>query len=229
MVREKSKIKKSGFRVNQWYVYTTDAWTDGVIYELKKSVGKHDTDHLPEVACVGKEKEIALWRVDYEEIEKLLSGKDIKNLKFEIYLEQFKGTVAKWEPVVRGKKRLKVVLPLYPLEGATETGRIEVLRIARVHSSLSRGISLVPLYLTFFDMMCGPEDIEQLQLGFRTTETMLMKGTFSEVWVYGDRISPGMQKIILLARILHIPVILKGRKNSLKESYAAVIGHVVKK
>ncbi len=214
-------------RINRWYIYTRDEATDQVIVELKKQSGEHDTDYILMQHVVGATKPLNLWRVDFEEIQKIVSGRAARNLKFDVYLEQFEGIIAKWEPPARWDKRLKLILPLHPMEDGIEKSRDEIITISRKHCSPN--VSLIPAYITLSQMMRDKYDIEQLQRGFRTIEALIMRGAFDEIWLFGNKVSPGMEKIILFAQFLNIPIKVKGESKVLKRDFAKVLGNTPKK
>ncbi len=230
MMEENVITHLRGKRVNQYYMYIPDAQTEKFMFEMKKLNDNHNDDYVPR-KCAGIGEPLNLWRVSVEEIERFVSGKVMNQLKFELFLEQFSGTIVKQLAPIKGQKGYRMILPLYPMEGRIEESRNEIKIISRNHSSLKRKIILNPTYVLFSEMIRpeegGEKDIEMLKLGFRGIEEMIRRGAFDEIHIYGDRISPGIQKILIWAYYLHIPILIKGRKKSLSQSYAEFLSNPI--
>lgn len=220
-------MKKGQKKAHQWYLYTRDEATNQVILEIKKQAGEHDTDFALQQHVEGSIKPLDLWKVDFEQIQKIISGRANRNLKFTIYLEQFPGIIAEWKQPVRWDKSLKLILPLHSMEGDIEEGRKKIISISRKHSSAN--VSLVPAYLPLSEMIINEDDVEQLRRGFRTIEAMIVRGAFDEIWLFGNKVTRGMEKIILFCRFLNVPVKVKGQSKVLEQDFAKVFGNTPKK
>ncbi len=218
----KTETGKMPTKFNRWYVYIKDDWTEQIMRGIKEQSLNHDTNYGLLRKVEGSPKPLNLWDVDFEEIQKLASGKILRNLKFEIYLEQFHGKIVRWEQPTRGNKNFKIILPLYPMAGDIENSRKEITRISRIHSS--DNISLLPVYVTLSEMMENEDDIEQLRRGFRTVEALITRKTFDQIWLFGNKITKGMEKIILFCNFLNVPIRIKGQSKFLKQDFAGIMG-----
>ncbi len=187
-----------------WFMEPLTTDTNTVLVELKKG-NDHDTDFGP-VKVPGMGRPVRAWQLSFHDINLVMSDKS-RHLKFELY-KQDPGSdvITRWEKPRRGDT-MKMVLPLISMEGGPEAERAalnEILKISRRYSSAQ--VSYVPVYAVLHDMMTSHNDIDQLQRGFKTVYALLLRGAYDEVTVFGDKITSGMQKIIMFATCLGIPV-----------------------
>lgn len=100
----------------------------------------------------------------------------------------------------------KTIFISHPIGGDVDNNIKKVLKIcARVHTK-----SIIPVlpYLVSLQYL-NDEIIEDKRLGIAANLECFRRGYVDEVWLYGDRISPGMKEEIALARKLGIPIIAK--------------------
>ncbi len=201
MATENKKRKEK----NAWYIYTEHAFTDTVIAEMKRSCGKHDEDYFPTKR---------LWRVTLEEIARLMSGKNYKDLDFEIRLQKDGGEIIPWQFPTSKKNEYKLILALHPLTGNFAKQCEKIMKISLEESS--DRVIVYPAYVVnsmMLDMVSDPSQKKiQLNRGFKAIMRMILLKVYHEIWIYGDSLSPGMQYIIIFARLLRIPIKLKNKK-----------------
>lgn len=147
--------------------------------------------------------------MSFDELAKVMSDHS-RGLQYTIY-RQMEGqdNMSRWEKPRRGDP-IKIILPLIPMVGgekAARTAMDEILVISRDRSK--EQVSYLPAYIVLSKMMRSKDDIDQLRRGFKTLLAMMLRGTFDRVELFGDKITPGMEKIVLTAKLLHIPVIAK--------------------
>jgi|GEM_PF-2242326 len=195
----------------RWFIHTTDEFTNTVILELKKNRGTHDEDFIPNVIIPSHRKPVSLWKASYDEIATLFENKKRKSLKFIIYRETDSMIIHRWELPIRGDE-MKIILPLIPMSRNIEEYQNDwknVMDISFKHSSAY--VSYVPV-LVVLSMIAHEHHeggIDFVRKGFKVIFTLLLRGAFNEVHLYGNCISSGMEKIILVARVLGIPIIAK--------------------
>lgn len=102
----------------------------------------------------------------------------------------------------------KTVMIVHPMTGYIEGNLKKVDVICReIHSS--EIIPVFPSYTTRRYLTSDPKDRE---LAKAHIEEYLKRGFIDEVWVYGDRVTEGMLKVMLTAMTFNIPVISKTRE-----------------
>ena len=100
----------------------------------------------------------------------------------------------------------KTVFIAHPISGDVPGNIQKVLKIcAEVHTE--HVIPVVP-YLACLQYL-DETDVEDRDLGIAAGLEYLRRGFVDELWLYGDHISSGMHKEVLLAREQGIPVIPK--------------------
>jgi hypothetical protein len=103
---------------------------------------------------------------------------------------------------------MKVVYIAHPVGGDVEENLNKIKRIVRLLNLSDPEI--VP-FVPYFVDVCALNDSEpeERARGVKNNTALLKAGFVNEVWLYGGRISDGMQKEIDLAEDLNIPVIDK--------------------
>ena len=206
----------------RWFMEPLTNDTNTVIWHIKNSEGRHDTD-FQTIDVPGVNRKVEAWLMSFPDINRVMSDSS-RGLKFELY-KQDPGSdvISRWEKPKRGDQ-MKVVLPLIPMIGdephAADKAAERVKKLSRMNSS--QNVTYVPVYLVLRDMMKSDQDIDQLRRGFRTVYSMLLRGTFDQVAVFGDEITSGMEKIIMFATSLRIPVI--GKTAESKQALANLLG-----
>lgn len=204
-----------------WFIYPENVETNNVIETLKRQVGKNDEDYRPDmlVRSKGNKKErLGLWLVSFEDIRRIMTAKSVKGLRFKIYRETSSGSISNWEYPTKKKDRIKIVLPLISMvdnDGKLKPENLELIReISRDKSSAK--VSYVPVYDTLSRMKRDDDDREQVDRGFETLMELILRGAFNEIHLFGDRITPGMERIIIFGEAAGVPVIPRS-KGTLKE------------
>src|SRR5215217_1678802 len=102
----------------------------------------------------------------------------------------------------------KVVYIAHPISGDIQLNISKVLGI--VKSLNMSNYDIVPFAPYLVDVQALNDDIpEERARGFENNVALFKNGAIDEVWLYGDRISPGMKFEINLAEDLGIPIIVK--------------------
>lgn len=100
----------------------------------------------------------------------------------------------------------KTVFIGHPIRGDVRGNVEKVLKIcAEVHT---KDIIPVAPYLVSLQYL-DDRVIEDRELGMEANHECFRRGYVDELWLFGDRISTGMWKEILLAKEMHIPIIAK--------------------
>lgn len=201
-----------------WFIEPRTTDTNTVILEMKKALGMHDDDFWSEMPYVdgSKQRTAAAWRVTFDIITKVFSDTS-RGLKFNLY-RQAKGSdvITRWERPTRPDE-MKLVLPLIPMAGRIEEALVEIMRISRDNSTAR--VSYCPDYVALSMMKRRPDDVEQVSRGFKTILTKMLRGSYDEIVLFGDTITSGMERYILFAKMLNIPVYAKthGTRKALTE------------
>lgn len=102
----------------------------------------------------------------------------------------------------------KTVMIVHPMTGDIEGNLKKVDAICRaIHGS--EIIPVFPSYTTRRYLTPDPKDRE---LAKTHIEEYLKRGFVDEVWVYGNRVTEGMMRVILTAMEYNIPVVSKSRE-----------------
>jgi len=110
---------------------------------------------------------------------------------------------------------MKIVYIAHPLSGDIEGNLKKVIAIIR-HINMTEP-EVVPFAHYFVDCYALDDTIlEERNRGIKNDIALLKAGFINEVWLYGDRISNGMQHEIDLAGELNIPVISKTKETIIK-------------
>ena len=100
----------------------------------------------------------------------------------------------------------KTVFIGHPIGGDIRSNTAKVLKICEeVHT---KDIIPVAPYLISLQYL-NDEIIEDRELGMEANHECFRRRYVDELWLFGDKISNGMQKEILLAREVDIPIIAK--------------------
>ncbi len=100
----------------------------------------------------------------------------------------------------------KTVFIGHPIGGDIRSNVEKVLRICgEVHT---KDIIPVAPYLISLQYL-NDEVVEDRELGMEANHECFRRGYIDELWLFGDCISPGMRKEILLAKEKNVPVIAK--------------------
>lgn len=98
----------------------------------------------------------------------------------------------------------KTVYIAHPVAGDVKGNAQKILEIcSEIHTK--NVIPVVP-YLVSIQYL-NDDAIEERRLGIEVNIECFHRGMVDEVWLYGERISPGMKEEVLLAFKLNIPVI----------------------
>ena len=99
----------------------------------------------------------------------------------------------------------KKVFIAHPMSGDIEGNTRKVIEILRnIHSE-----GIIPVFPSFtWRLYLGDSEYDR-KLAAMVNEAYFRDVFIDEVWVYGDRLSPGMLKEIMLAQECFIPVIPK--------------------
>lgn len=192
-----------------WFIHTPDDFTNGVIVEIKRNQGKHDTDIFPNKFIPSENIHLNLWKVSYLDIQMMLQNKKRKNLKFLIYRESTNQAIHRWEMPIKGDE-LKIILPLIPMSKNIEEYERdykEVMDISYKHSSPH--VMYVPVWVILSMIGKDKDNHDYIRRGFKTIFTFMLRGAFNEVHLHGKKITSGVEKIVLVAKVLNIPVIAK--------------------
>lgn len=110
----------------------------------------------------------------------------------------------------------KTVFIGHPIGGDIKGNAEKVLKIcSEVHT---KDIIPVAPYLISLQYL-NDEVVEDRKLGMQANQECFHRRYVDELWLFGDRISAGMEKEILLAKEMQIPIIPKteGTKRDLKK------------
>jgi hypothetical protein len=114
-------------------------------------------------------------------------------------------------------EKKKTVFVAHPIAGDIEGNMKKVLAICeQVHTKFL--IPVAPYLVSLWYLK--DEVVEDRQLGADANFECFHRGYIDELWLFGDRISSGMQEEICLARELGVPVIpqTEGTKRDLSKS-----------
>jgi len=104
------------------------------------------------------------------------------------------------------RRAVKTVFVAHPISGDVKWNVKKVLKIcAEIHT---RNIIPIAPYLISLQYL-NDEVIEDRKLGMDANHECFYRGFVDELWLFGNRISPGMTEEIKLAREMGIPVIVK--------------------
>lgn len=103
---------------------------------------------------------------------------------------------------------MKIVYVAHPISGDI-TGNLEKIRRIIRHINLTEP-GIVPFAHYWVDCHALDDDVpEERARGIKNDIALMGAGFINELWLYGDRISSGMQHEIELALGLGIPVVSK--------------------
>jgi len=105
---------------------------------------------------------------------------------------------------------MKIIYIAHPIGGDVDTNVSKVLNIIR---ELNLTINDIVPFAPYIVDVLALEDADPIQRGrsFDNNEALFRSGLINEVWLYGDRISVGMQTEIDWAVDLGIPVVSKSK------------------
>ena len=109
----------------------------------------------------------------------------------------------------------KTVFIGHPIGGDIKSNAEKVLKIcAEVHT---KNIIPVAPYLISLQYL-NDEVVEDRELGMEANHECFHRRYVDELWLFGDRISAGMEKEVLLAKEMNIPIVPKteGTKRDLE-------------
>lgn len=114
--------------------------------------------------------------------------------------------------------RKKIVYIAHPVGESVKENLLELSRIYKILSIEDSVVPFIPYYATVTSL--DDKDPKLRSIGFNHNLEIFKTGIIDEVWLYGVKISVGMQKEINWAKELCIPVISKsnGTKCSLTHS-----------
>lgn len=163
---------------------------------------------------LGEEPEYYLYTTDKARIEQLETYQAEARLR-----KKFKKIdpdildVRKLERILAISKepwgpRPKVVYIAHPMSGDIQGNMARVATIAR--EITLRGDNVIPFAPYFLSLMALDDARpHEREAGMAHNEAHFGRRSFDELWLYGDRISPGMWAEVRLARRFKIPVIAK--------------------
>lgn len=101
----------------------------------------------------------------------------------------------------------KIVYIAHPIGGDVE-GNLE--RLNLIYNELSKDESIIP-FIPYYATVMGLDDSDPdaREKGMRHNYEFFYRNVIDEVWLYGDRISSGMEQEILWADEHSIPVFSK--------------------
>lgn len=103
-------------------------------------------------------------------------------------------------------QKKKVVYIAHPIQGDVSNNLNSISRIIR-HLNLSDP-NIVPLAAYYADVVALDDSIPaERDRGIQNNIALFERGVIDEVWLYGNRISHGMQAEILLALKFKLPVV----------------------
>ena len=212
-----------------WYIFTRDDYTDEVVMNLRKQHGTHDEDHNPHKLPDGNE--VYLWTVSFDDIQAMVNGKKVRNLKFIIYRENESGTVSEWELPRRNSDDTKLSLLLIPMSDDAKQYADDyetATALCREYTSPAKNsVVLAPWTQLGEILIDNAEDIDGLRKSFKSLYTMLARGSFDRILLAKngdiDRISSGMEKVILFARLLNIPITTARGSDGIKNDLAQLV------
>lgn len=106
---------------------------------------------------------------------------------------------------------MKIIYIAHPISGDIYQNHLKVRKIIRDLNMSNPDI--VPFAPYLIDLLCMDDYIpEERARGIKNNEALFRAKFIDEVWLFGDRISIGMQHEIELANELGILVILKSDK-----------------
>lgn len=101
----------------------------------------------------------------------------------------------------------KIVYIAHPIGGDVK-GNIE--KVLKIYKELSIENEVIPFIPYIATLMSLDDDSEELRaIGFSHNKAIFQSGAIDEVWLYGDRISSGMQEEINWAYASMINVVSK--------------------
>ena len=100
---------------------------------------------------------------------------------------------------------MKIIYIAHPVSGDVNGNIIKIISIVReINMMCPEIVTLVP-YLA--DLYALDDNVpNERQRGIKNDIAVLKSGLINEVWLYGDKISTGMQEEIKLAKELNIPI-----------------------
>ena len=100
---------------------------------------------------------------------------------------------------------MKIIYIAHPVSGDVNGNIIKIISIVReINMMCPDVVQLVP-YLA--DLYALDDNVpNERQRGIKNDIAVLKSGLINEVWLYGDKISTGMQEEIKLAKELNIPI-----------------------
>jgi len=100
---------------------------------------------------------------------------------------------------------MKIVYIAHPVSGDVNGNIIKIISIVREINMMCP--EMVPLVPYLADLYALDDNVpNERQRGIKNDIAVLKSGLINEVWLYGDKISTGMQEEIKLAKELNIPI-----------------------
>ena len=105
---------------------------------------------------------------------------------------------------------MKIVFIAHPISGDIKGNLEKVIKIVR-QLNIERD-DIIPFAPYWVDCHALNDDVpEERERGIKNDTEFFKRGVIDELWLYGDRISNGMQAEINLATKLNIPIISKSK------------------
>lgn len=103
---------------------------------------------------------------------------------------------------------MKIVYIAHPVGGDVENNIKDIIRIIGIINTSSKFRDIVPCapYIADIFSMNDDNPVHRLR-GIRNDKALIMRRTFDEIWLTGNKISSGMKDEINLFNILELPVV----------------------
>ena len=102
-------------------------------------------------------------------------------------------------------KIMKIAYIAHPIGGDVEGNLAEVLKIVRdININMPDVLPFAPYWIDCHALDDSVQ--EERNRGIKNDQTLMKAGFIDEVWLFGDRISAGMEHEIKLAKELGVPV-----------------------
>ena len=115
---------------------------------------------------------------------------------------------------------MKIVYIAHPISGDIEGNLAKIRKIVReINMTMPDVVPLVPYYA---DIVSMDDNIpEERERGIKNDTAVLKSGIIMELWLFGDKISKGMQAEIVIAEKEGIPVYAQSERT--KKFYADMV------
>lgn len=103
---------------------------------------------------------------------------------------------------------MKVVYIAHPIGGDVEGNLAEISKISRdINLNYHNILPFVPYYCDVVSL--NDSNLEERNRGIKNNHYLLSSGVVDELWLYGPRISVGMEEEIHIARAMKIKILSK--------------------